>query len=94
MAINSRLLACKDEIGQALYYAKLALRVDPYFQVLALLKCTTGIKVGFFWERQLKQFHRESILQGRAKNSHLDFRRKDSAIKVTVIKTLVNELIL
>jgi hypothetical protein len=38
MAINSRLLAYKAEIGQALYYVKPALRVDPYFQVLALLK--------------------------------------------------------
>jgi hypothetical protein len=38
MAINSQLLACKAEIGYALYYAKLALRVSPYFQVLALLK--------------------------------------------------------
>jgi hypothetical protein len=36
MAINSRLLACKAELGQSLYYAKPALRVDPYFQVLAL----------------------------------------------------------
>jgi hypothetical protein len=32
MAINSRLLACKAEIGQALYYAKPTLRVGPYFQ--------------------------------------------------------------
>jgi hypothetical protein len=38
MVINSRLLACKVEIGQTLYYAKLTLRVDPYFQVLTLLK--------------------------------------------------------
>jgi hypothetical protein len=38
MAKNSRLPACKAEIGEALYYVKLALRVDPYFQVLALLK--------------------------------------------------------
>jgi hypothetical protein len=38
MAIKSRLLACKAEIGEALYYAKPALRVDPYFQVLSLLK--------------------------------------------------------
>jgi hypothetical protein len=37
MAINSRLLACKAEIGYTLYYAKLALRVGPYIQVLALL---------------------------------------------------------
>jgi hypothetical protein len=36
MAINSRLLICKVEIGEALYYAKFALKVDPYFQVLAL----------------------------------------------------------
>jgi hypothetical protein len=45
VAINNRLLACKAEIGEALYYAKLALRVDPYFQVLALLKLTaiTGL---------------------------------------------------
>jgi hypothetical protein len=35
MAINSRLLACKAEIGQALYYVKLALRVDPYFHVFS-----------------------------------------------------------
>jgi hypothetical protein len=35
--MNSRLLACKAEIGQVLYYAKLALRVGPYIQVLALL---------------------------------------------------------
>jgi hypothetical protein len=26
------------EIGQALYYAKLTLSIDPYFQVLALFK--------------------------------------------------------
>jgi hypothetical protein len=38
VAISSRLLARKAEIGHALYYAKLALRMDPYFQVLALLK--------------------------------------------------------
>jgi hypothetical protein len=38
MVINSRLLACKAEIGEALYYVKLMLRVDPYFQLLALLK--------------------------------------------------------
>jgi hypothetical protein len=36
MAINSRLLACKAELAQALYYAKPMLRVGPYFQVLAL----------------------------------------------------------
>jgi hypothetical protein len=36
MAINSQLLACKAELGQALYHAKPILRVDPYFQVLAL----------------------------------------------------------
>jgi hypothetical protein len=36
MAINTRLLTCKVELGEALYYAKPALRVDPYFQVLAL----------------------------------------------------------
>jgi hypothetical protein len=36
VAINSQLLACKAELGQALYYAKLMLRVYPYFQVLAL----------------------------------------------------------
>jgi hypothetical protein len=47
VAINSRLLACKAEIGEALYYAKLALRVDPYFQVLALLKLNaiTGLQI-------------------------------------------------
>jgi hypothetical protein len=28
----------QDRIGEALYYVKLVLRVDPYFQVLALLK--------------------------------------------------------
>jgi hypothetical protein len=28
----------KTEIGQAIYYVKLTLRVDPYFQALALLK--------------------------------------------------------
>jgi hypothetical protein len=33
MATNSWLLACKDEIGQALYYAKATLGVGPYFQV-------------------------------------------------------------
>jgi hypothetical protein len=38
VVINSRLLACKTEIGQALYYVKPTLKVDPYFQVLALLK--------------------------------------------------------
>jgi hypothetical protein len=38
VAINSQLLVCKAEIGEALYYAKLMLRVDPYLQVLALLK--------------------------------------------------------
>jgi hypothetical protein len=38
VAINNRLLACKAEIGYALYYAKLTLRVNLYFQVLALLK--------------------------------------------------------
>jgi hypothetical protein len=38
MAINNRLLICKTEIGEALYYAKPALNVDPYFQVLALIK--------------------------------------------------------
>jgi hypothetical protein len=37
MAINIRLLACKAELGYALYYVKPTLRVDPYFQVLALL---------------------------------------------------------
>jgi hypothetical protein len=37
-AINSRLLICKAEIGEALYYTKLTLRVDPYFHVLALIK--------------------------------------------------------
>jgi hypothetical protein len=36
--MNSRLLVCKVEIGQALYYTKLVLRVGPYIQVLALLK--------------------------------------------------------
>jgi hypothetical protein len=38
MAINSRLLICKAEIGETLYYDKPALKVDPYFQVLALIK--------------------------------------------------------
>jgi hypothetical protein len=38
MAINSQLLICKAELGEALYYAKPTLKVDPYFQVLALLK--------------------------------------------------------
>jgi hypothetical protein len=38
MAINSRLLICKAEVGEALYYAKPALKVDPYFQVLDLSK--------------------------------------------------------
>jgi hypothetical protein len=38
MAINTRLLICKTELGEALYYAKLALKINPYFQVLALLK--------------------------------------------------------
>jgi hypothetical protein len=37
VAINSRLLACEAELGQALYYIKLTLRVSPYIQVLALL---------------------------------------------------------
>jgi hypothetical protein len=37
MAINNRLV-CKAEIGEALYYAKLMLKVDAYFQVLALKK--------------------------------------------------------
>jgi hypothetical protein len=41
VAIKSRLLSCKAEKGEALYYTKLALRVDPYFQVLALLKLMT-----------------------------------------------------
>jgi hypothetical protein len=36
VAKNSRFLACKAELAQALYYAKPALRVDPYFEVLAL----------------------------------------------------------
>jgi hypothetical protein len=36
MTINSRLLACKTKIEEALYYANLALRVDPYFHILAL----------------------------------------------------------
>jgi hypothetical protein len=36
MKINIRLLACKATLGQALCYAKQALKVDPYFQVLAL----------------------------------------------------------
>jgi hypothetical protein len=38
VAINSWLLVCKAGRGEALYYAKPALKVDPYFQVLALLK--------------------------------------------------------
>jgi hypothetical protein len=38
MAINSRLLIRKTKIGEALYYVKPALKVDPYFQVLALIK--------------------------------------------------------
>jgi hypothetical protein len=37
MAIDSRLLACKGWIGETLYYVELMLRVDHYFQVLALL---------------------------------------------------------
>jgi hypothetical protein len=46
VTLNSRLLVCKVEIGEALYYAKLALRVDPYFQVLVLLKlkAITGLQ--------------------------------------------------
>jgi hypothetical protein len=44
MAINSWLLACKTEIGQSLYYAKPVLRVDPYFQVLALLEAQSRQK--------------------------------------------------
>jgi hypothetical protein len=35
--MNSRILAHMVEIGQALYYAKLAIRLGPYIQVLALL---------------------------------------------------------
>jgi hypothetical protein len=31
MAVNSQLLICKAEIGEALYYVKPALKVDPYF---------------------------------------------------------------
>jgi hypothetical protein len=31
----------QDQIGEALYYVKLALRLDSYFQVLALLKLFT-----------------------------------------------------
>jgi hypothetical protein len=38
MAVNSQLLICKAEIGEALYYVKPALKVDPYFEVLALNK--------------------------------------------------------
>jgi hypothetical protein len=38
MGINNQLLKCKPEIGEALYYAKYALKVDPYIQVLALIK--------------------------------------------------------
>jgi hypothetical protein len=38
MAINSRLLACKVEKDKLYNYAKLTLKVDPYFQVLALIK--------------------------------------------------------
>jgi hypothetical protein len=41
MAINSRHLIYKIEIGEILYYAKLALKVDPYFQVLTLIKLLT-----------------------------------------------------
>jgi hypothetical protein len=41
VTINSRLLACKAEIRQALYYAKPALRVSPYFHVLALFNMVT-----------------------------------------------------
>jgi hypothetical protein len=37
MAIYSRLLICMAKIGEALYYAKLTLKVGPYFYVLALL---------------------------------------------------------
>jgi hypothetical protein len=38
VVINSRLLICMAEIGEALYYVKPVLKVDPYFQVLALIK--------------------------------------------------------
>jgi hypothetical protein len=38
VAINSQLLVCKASKGRALYYDKPALRVSPYFQVLALFK--------------------------------------------------------
>jgi hypothetical protein len=41
MVINSRLLVCNAEIGEALYYDKPTLRIDPYFQVLALNKLMT-----------------------------------------------------
>jgi hypothetical protein len=40
---NSRLLACKPEIGEALYYVKPALRVDSYFQVLDLIKLLSSL---------------------------------------------------
>jgi hypothetical protein len=38
MVINSRLLVCKASSGRALYYAKPALRVNHYFQILALFQ--------------------------------------------------------
>jgi hypothetical protein len=43
MVINSRLLICKAEIGEVLYYAKPALKVDPYFQVFALIKLKSSL---------------------------------------------------
>jgi hypothetical protein len=38
VVINSRFLVCKASWGKTLYYTKLALRVSPYFQVLAIFK--------------------------------------------------------
>jgi hypothetical protein len=36
MAINSRLLACKAYRDKLYLYVKPTIRVDPYFQILAL----------------------------------------------------------
>jgi hypothetical protein len=55
VAINSRLLACKAEIGEALYYAKPVLRVDPYIQVLALIKLLPPIT--FLNQLYSKHYH-------------------------------------
>jgi hypothetical protein len=43
VTINNRLLACKAELWQALYYVKPALRVDPYLQVLALAQFISSL---------------------------------------------------